>query len=323
MTSNNQTRYLTGSEAGLSGREQIDIALKAIVQQGGIAETQQIMRVLNEALRKINPNYSLSDQGEATLRFFVNKVAVEAGYVYKHAPQIKGWRITPKGRDYIASEITTNPSPSRMLTTIGQDFQLALSDVYNLLSAERQSTTTNTDSATFIRAGVILTVTAWETFIEDTAKAQFLHRLNTASNPKDMLRIFNSVAIFWIGKRGNNTITPPELLKWSSDGWKDVLKDAFLAELSSFNTPKSDNIATLFKRYIDIDPRAFWSWHGMTSDQACQQLDELVSIRGGFVHRGRTTNSVSTTNREQLLAMVSLVEELAWTIEVGLNGKLP
>ncbi len=51
--------------------------------------------------------------------------------------------------------------------------------------------------------------------------------------------------------------------------------------------------------------------------QAFQKLDALVELRGELVHRGNIPSLVQAqVNRDQLLDMVALVEQLAWGIEV-------
>ncbi|HXX65566.1 MAG TPA: restriction endonuclease [Polyangiaceae bacterium] len=44
--------------------------------------------------------FTLSEQGKSTLRYFVNKVAVEAGYVHAHDQSRPGWHITASGRAF-------------------------------------------------------------------------------------------------------------------------------------------------------------------------------------------------------------------------------
>jgi len=44
--------------------------------------------------------FTLSEQGKTTLRYFINKVAVLAGYVDAHDPARPGWHITPAGRAF-------------------------------------------------------------------------------------------------------------------------------------------------------------------------------------------------------------------------------
>ena len=84
---------VTGTDMGLSGVDQIWCALSAIRNHGGSATISQIYAALNT---RIAPNF-LSKQGRASLRFFVNKVAVEKGFIEKHDPSSPGWRSTPAG----------------------------------------------------------------------------------------------------------------------------------------------------------------------------------------------------------------------------------
>src|SRR5262249_33432708 len=94
-------RLLTGAEAGLSGDEQIRIALRAIVANGGTAQIADLYHAVEQHM----DGGRLSDQGKASLRFFINKVAVKAGYVYPADPTTPGWRITPEGREAIQLEL--------------------------------------------------------------------------------------------------------------------------------------------------------------------------------------------------------------------------
>lgn len=93
----------TGFEAGLSGEQQIRVALKEIVDQGGMATMSKLYVPLELLLNK--NGLTLSTQGKASFRFYTNRVAVEAGYLYPHDKSNPGWRITPQGREYVASDV--------------------------------------------------------------------------------------------------------------------------------------------------------------------------------------------------------------------------
>ena len=102
------SKDLTGTEAGLSGEDQIAIAVKYILAAGGKAQ----MKELYPAVEKNMNGAKLSSQGKASFRFFVNKVAVQAGLIYPHDKSDPGWKLTPAGREYANSdavnEITVN-----------------------------------------------------------------------------------------------------------------------------------------------------------------------------------------------------------------------
>ncbi len=91
----------TGAEAGLSGDEQIRIALHSIIAHGGTAQIADLYSAVEQHM----DGARLSDQGKASLRFFINTVAVKAGYIYPADPITPGWRITPEGREAIQLEL--------------------------------------------------------------------------------------------------------------------------------------------------------------------------------------------------------------------------
>lgn len=93
-------KLIKGTDIGLSGDDQIKIALKRIISLGGKAEMKDIYEAVEEKL----DGCKLSDQGKASLRFFVNKVAVQAELVYPHDKNEPGWRITPAGREYLLND---------------------------------------------------------------------------------------------------------------------------------------------------------------------------------------------------------------------------
>ena len=84
---------VTGAEAGLSGDDQIRIALRKIEERGGSAQMHELYEAVEEHL----DGAALSPQGKASLRFFINRVAVQAGYIFPHDRQNPGWKITQRG----------------------------------------------------------------------------------------------------------------------------------------------------------------------------------------------------------------------------------
>jgi hypothetical protein len=92
------TQGITGAEAGLSGEEQIRIAMETIARNDGVATMPQLYAAVEARLG----GRCLSSQGKASLRFFVNKVAVNAGYVRPFDKTSPGWRLTPDGYEVIA-----------------------------------------------------------------------------------------------------------------------------------------------------------------------------------------------------------------------------
>jgi hypothetical protein len=93
-------KEVTAFQAGLSGDELVRLALQTIDTNGGVAEMADIYKAVQSALQR--KNLSLSAQGKASLRFYVNKVAVKAGFVLPFDRNNPGWRITSSGRAILA-----------------------------------------------------------------------------------------------------------------------------------------------------------------------------------------------------------------------------
>lgn len=90
----------TGAAAGVTGEQQIQISLKEMAKQGGSASIGDLYHAVEAHMH----GAQLSEQGKASLRYFINKVAVKAGYVYPAEPNQQGWRITAAGLEAITVE---------------------------------------------------------------------------------------------------------------------------------------------------------------------------------------------------------------------------
>ena len=96
----NRTMHVSGFQAGIGGNIQIRIALEEMRQRSGTATMQQIYDAVEAEMRKRNDSYRLSEQGKASLRYFVNRSAVRSGYV-KRAVDGSGWQNTPEGEKFV------------------------------------------------------------------------------------------------------------------------------------------------------------------------------------------------------------------------------
>jgi HEPN superfamily RiboL-PSP-like protein len=200
------------------------------------------------------------------------------------------------------------------ITTARGNFESALADVKTLLRFHDSETGGGTgrpadELEVLKRAGLVLAVTAWETFVEDTLEEEFGKRLSDAKAPKDIQVTFNSVADAWLQRAPKR---PPELEKWTLDGWKVIIREKFEEDLAALNTPSSSNVRELFKRYLAIkDLTRSWRWRGVSSTKACKKLDDLIQLRGKLVHRGRPLfGGKASVRRGEVVEAVELLERL-------------
>ena len=94
----------TGKEAGFSSEKQIEIALEAIIENGGKASIKAIFKKLENKMNV--KGYTLSFQGEQSMRNFVNKVAVEKGLICAYDKTNPGRQVTFRGKKKFEKNIS-------------------------------------------------------------------------------------------------------------------------------------------------------------------------------------------------------------------------
>ena len=103
------------------------------------------------------------------------------------------------------------------------------------------------------RAGLVMALTAWETYVEDRVLEEVTARL----------RVVNGS---YVGKF--------------------VLR-RLEEEMKRFHNPTSDKTRKLFSDYLEIDVTAHWEWQHVDCAKARTTLDDLLAKRGDAVHRSK------------------------------------
>lgn len=103
------------------------------------------------------------------------------------------------------------------------------------------------------RAGLIMALTAWETFVEDRVREVVTQ---------------SSQAV--IGSHAGN-----------------FMATRLEEELKRLNNPDSAKTRKLFVDYTGIDVTDQWTWPGYDPKSACTRLNALLRTRGEIVHRSK------------------------------------
>ena len=145
------------------------------------------------------------------------------------------------------------------------------------------------DSAEVLkRAGLVMALTAWETYVEDRIVEAIQSRLRAVS-----------------GSSVGNFVTRK-------------LED----ELRRFHNPTSEKTKRLFLEYIEVDVTASWKWLNFDSALARKTLDELVSKRGDVVHRSKRSNggpsAPHVVKREELEKAIRFLKGLVQATDKAL-----
>jgi hypothetical protein len=211
---------------------------------------------------------------------------------------------------------------SRTATGARFNFEHAIRDVTQLLEIHDGKTAAKAgrpdrELEVLKRAGVILVVTAWESYVEDTLREQFLPRLAKAYAPSDVLSAFNGAADTWLqGKNAN----PGTLLAWTGDNWKARVKEKFASDIAALNTPDFARVKKLFVRYLGTDVTRSWRWQKTTAAGAGRRLDALIRLRGSLVHRGRRIfDAKQGAKRSDLKTGLVLVVKLVELTDIALR----
>jgi hypothetical protein len=141
-----------------------------------------------------------------------------------------------------------------MASTSYQAFETAIADAERLLvlfdklpQQERQP------NEVLKRAALIMTLTAWETFIE-----------------------------FWLKTQIEKKLTA---LKGSFAG--DYIHKKFTESVNQLNNPNSHKVRQLSQEFLQLDITEHWLWNNFDKQAVCTQLNKYLTLRGEVVHQGR------------------------------------
>lgn len=161
------------------------------------------------------------------------------------------------------------------------------------------------------KSSIVLLVACWESYVEDLVSHSLEYMIERCDSPaKFPPAVLERVASSYNGQK-----------MWSlaGDGWKQALRDNFKSVLGKttgvFNTPRSDDVDSLFKRVIGLnDVSNGWHWDGKSREEACGELNDLVTLRGAIAHRVKTDQTVS-------LGTVKAAEELVYFLAVKSHNR--
>lgn len=142
------------------------------------------------------------------------------------------------------------------MSDAGDNFKNSIQDAENLLRHFNSLNSLNDqppapELEVLKRAGLIMAMTAWETYVEDRVADACAERLSGLTDP--------SIAAFVQGK--------------------------LEVEIGRLNNPAAARTIQLFRDYADVDLEQSWHWNNVDVKAAKEQLDRYMKLRGDIVHR--------------------------------------
>lgn len=139
------------------------------------------------------------------------------------------------------------------------------------------------------RAGLIMAMTAWETYVEDRVQEAAEQRLSGLLD--------SSIATF--------------------------IKSRLDEEIRRLHNPTSDKTIQLFRDYAGVDLTERWMWNHFEPKLVRERLNHYMKLRGDVVHRsrpvGNDTSIAHPVKKEDLERVISFLKELVRVTEGALS----
>jgi len=144
------------------------------------------------------------------------------------------------------------------------------------------------------RAGLIMAMTAWETYVEDRLEEAATERLRT--------------------------VTEPSVVAYMQARLKE--------EIGRLHNPTSQKTLQLFRDFAGVDLAPGWGWNQFDPKTVRSRLDGYMKLRGDVVHRSRSVipgpPTAHPVRKEDLEKAISFLKHLVAATEKALrDGMLP
>ncbi|NVD41317.1 hypothetical protein HT585_20790 [Ensifer sp. HO-A22] len=164
--------------------------------------------------------------------------------------------------------------------------------------------------ASLNKSAIVLLCASWETYVEVVALECADRNITAAETPQALLAPIRRMVHKHIRKADDERT-------WENvtgNGWKEVARSLAEARAAELNTPKSNQVRSLFQDILGIaSVERNWLWHRCSNEQVITRLDEFVTLRGAIAHgevlaRGVTKAQVDRAE-DMTTRLVSKIEE--------------
>jgi len=177
------------------------------------------------------------------------------------------------------------------MSRAAETFAQAILDAEHLLKHFNQLNTKPPppDTEVLKRAGLIMAMTAWETYVEDRIAEAAVERLRGIAD--------SGIAAF--------------------------VQSRLDDEIKRLHNPTSEKTIQLFRDYAGVDVSAHWHWNGIEAKTARERLNQYMKLRGDVVHRSRTVvpgpPQAHPVTKEDLEKTIRFLKQLVQQTEAALR----
>lgn len=170
-------------------------------------------------------------------------------------------------------------------------FQGSIKDAKDLLAHfDTMPKPSSNNGEVLKRAGLVMALTAWETYVEDRVREEVTLRLQVVNG--------SYLGNFVLGR----------------------LEE----ELKRFHNPTSEKTRKLFNDFLDVDVTAAWEWQHFDMAKVKRTLDDLIVKRGDAVHRSKPSSlgaapAPHLVKRDELEKSIQFLNELVHATDNALD----
>lgn len=171
-----------------------------------------------------------------------------------------------------------------------KSFQCAITDAEELLNCYDILNNSQKLKASdaLKRSALIMTLTAWETYVEDVLTELFESKFGA--------------------------------LQGSQIG--NFMEKQLKIKLKTFHNPNSSKTKQIFEEFFGFDVTEEWSWNNYLPKQARETLNKWINKRGSVVHRAVTEqNKPHTVKRDELQKCIRFFKDLVTATDKALEEK--
>ncbi|MDT8391627.1 MAG: HEPN domain-containing protein [Lentisphaeria bacterium] len=143
------------------------------------------------------------------------------------------------------------------MTEAAEAFNRSIQDAQELLDRfdDENTPTSNRNPETLKRAGLVIAMAAWETYIKDRIREEFEVLLKAVGGSP-------------LGR---------------------FVQKRLAEDLKRFFNPNSLKVKQLFENYFEVDVTEQWVWDNYDAHLARETLNKLISKRGDAAHQAKTS----------------------------------
>lgn len=181
------------------------------------------------------------------------------------------------------------------MSQAGEAFEQSILDAENLLKHFDQLNRgpPPPDIEVLKRAGLIMAMTAWETYVED--------RVSEAADQR--------------------------LLGLGDLSIADLVRHKLQDEIKRLHNPTSEKALELFRSYANVDLKDGWCWNGSDAEATCKRLNAYLKLRGEVAHRSRRPQTSRPephpVTREDLVKAIRFLRNLVEATESAFAARVP